>query len=171
MKALQKINFRAPIGFNLPATLESFFLSPLYRWTGIGKQGGSMARLARALPDHEAYAMANLRPAETGLPMVVWAVSAHRHARQDVWVKVCRVPGLVPSGFGNAVSVAVRPEPHLKPPGQAMGALTASDLQAVYDWITLNRAALVDYWDSAISTAELHQRLRHLSCSLSPAAS
>jgi hypothetical protein len=119
-----------------------------------------MAKLARALPDAAAYAMANLRPAETGLPMVVWAVAAHGHARQDVWVKVCRMRGPVPSGFGNTVSVAVRPQPHLEPPGQAMGALTASDLQAVYDWCALNRAALIDYWDSAISTPELHQRLR-----------
>lgn len=121
-----------------------------------------MARLARALPDNDAYAMANLRPAETGLPMVVWAVAAHGHARLDVWVKVCRIPGLIPSGFGNTVSVAVRPQPHLEPPGQAIGALTASDLRAVYDWVALNRAVLVDYWDSAISTAQLHQRLRRL---------
>jgi hypothetical protein len=83
-----------------------------------------MARLARQLADDDAYAMANLRPAETGLPMVVWAVAAHDRARHDVWVKVCRMPGLVPSGFGNTVSVAVRPQPHLEPPGQAMGALT-----------------------------------------------
>ena len=119
-----------------------------------------MAKLARALPDAAAYAMANLRPAETGLPMVVWVVAAHGHARQDVWVKVCRMRGPVPHGFGNTVSVAVRPQPHLEPPGQAMGALTASDLQAVYDWCALNRAALIDYWESAISTPELHHRLR-----------
>jgi hypothetical protein len=51
----------------------------------------------------------------------------------------------VPSGFGNTISVAVRPQPHLEPPGQAMGALTTADLQAVYDWCALNRTALVDY--------------------------
>jgi hypothetical protein len=33
--------------------------------------------------------------------------------------------------------------------------LTTADLQAVYDWCALNRAVLVDYWDSAISTADL----------------
>jgi hypothetical protein len=34
---------------------------------------------------------------------------------------------------------------NLEPPGQAMGAFTTADLQAVYDWCALNRAALVDY--------------------------
>jgi len=121
-----------------------------------------MARLARPLPDHNAYAMSNLRPAETGLPMVVWAVAAHDHARHDVWLKVCRMPGLVPSGFGNTVSVAVRPQPHLEPSGQAIGALTTADLRAVYDWCALHQAALVDYWDCAINTAEMHKRLRRL---------
>jgi hypothetical protein len=129
---------------------------------GIGGQGGSM--------DDDTYAMSNLRPAETGLPMVVWAVTARGNARNNVWLKVSRLPGLVPGGFNTMLNVAVRPTPHLEPPGQAMGALTASDLQAVYDWITLNEAVLLDYWDSAISTAELHRRLRNLSCSLSLAS-
>jgi len=75
-----------------------------------------MARLARQLPGDDACAMSNLRPAKTALPTVVWVVSAHGHARQDVWVKVCRMRGPVPSGFGNTVSVAVRPQPHLEPP-------------------------------------------------------
>jgi hypothetical protein len=41
--------------------------------------------------------------------------------------------------------------------------LSASDLQAVSEWILLNEAALVAYWEYQISTVGLMQRLRRLS--------
>ena len=46
--------------------------------------------------------------------------------------------------------------------------LLAADLQAVSEWIRLNEAALVAYWDCQIDTAELMQRLRPLSPPVPP---
>ncbi len=38
------------------------------------------------------FAMANLFPASTGLPMVIW-VSERGHTRHDVRIKVCQTHG------------------------------------------------------------------------------
>jgi hypothetical protein len=54
-------------------------------------------------------------------------------------------------------SVAVRPAPRL-----VVGQLSPAELRAVSDWITLNEAVLVDYWDGRIYTDELIQRLQRL---------
>ena len=103
------------------------------------------------------FEMANLFPADTGLPMVVWA-SERGHARHDVRVKVNQSHGMrMP---GNLAVVAVRPAPRL-----VAGNLSPADLSAVSDWIRLNEAALVDYWEYRISTAQLIQQLRRLPAS------
>src|SRR4051812_31014415 len=98
------------------------------------------------------FLMANLRPADTGLPMVVW-VSERGNARHDARIKVSQAHGsrIDPA---NTASVAIRPAPHL-----IAGSLSPGDLRAVATWITLNEAALLDYWNSQISTVELIQRL------------
>lgn len=57
----------------------------------------------------------------------------------------------------------LRPAPRL-----FAGHLSAADLQAVSEWIRLNEAALVAYWDCQIDTAELMQRLRPLSPPVPP---
>lgn len=101
------------------------------------------------------YDMANLTPRMTGLPMVVW-VSHRGRARHDVRVKVQQTHGRRIS-LGNTASVAVRPAPHL-----AAGQLSAADLRAVSDWIRLNEAVIVGYWDGTIDTGELVQQLRPL---------
>jgi hypothetical protein len=105
--------------------------------------------------------MANLRPATTGLPMVVW-VSERRNAPHDVRVKVCRVHGdtMQPN---NTASVGVRPTPHL-----ASGQLSPADLQAAIRWINLNADPIVAYWDGLIDTAELVQRLQKLNPPIAP---
>jgi hypothetical protein len=107
------------------------------------------------------YEMANLTPRMTGLPMVVW-VSHRGRARHDVRVKVQQTHGrqMSPS---NTVSVAVRPAPHL-----VAGQLSATDLRAVSQWIRLNEATIVGYWDGTIDTGELIQRLRPLSPPIPP---
>jgi hypothetical protein len=111
--------------------------------------------------DDDFFLMANLRPADTGLPMVIW-VSERGHARHDVRVKVSQTHGsrIDPT---NTATVTVRPTPRL-----IAGRLSPADLQAVSAWIGLNEAALVDYWDSAISTAELLQRLQPLAPRITP---
>jgi hypothetical protein len=101
------------------------------------------------------FEMANLYPADTGLPMVVW-VSERGHARHDVRIKVCESHGtrMLP---GNLATVAVRPHPRL-----VAGHLSASDLDLVSRWIARNEAALVDYWNYRISTVEFVHRLQRL---------
>jgi hypothetical protein len=111
--------------------------------------------------EDDPYRMANLRPAFTGLPMVVW-VSEHGNAPHDVRVKVCRVHGDTIQ-FNNTASVAVRPQPHL-----VAGTLSSADRPAVIGWITLTTAPIVAYWDGQIDTAELMQRLRPLNPPIAP---
>jgi hypothetical protein len=108
--------------------------------------------------EEDFFEMANLFPADTGLPMVVW-VSERGHARHDVRIKVNQSHGtrMLP---GNLAVVAVRPRRRL-----VAGNLSAGDLNAVSEWVRLNEAALVDYWEYRISTAQLIQRLRRLPAS------
>ena len=101
------------------------------------------------------FEIANLFPADTGLPMVIW-VSERGHAPHDVRIKVSQSHGTrtLP---GNLATIAVRPTRRL-----IAGQLSAADLQAVSEWIRLNEAALVAYWDYQISTARLIRRLQRL---------
>ncbi len=101
------------------------------------------------------FEMANLPPRLTGLPMVVW-VSERGNASHDARVKVCRVHG-ERMQWNNTASVAVRPQPRL-----AAGQLPPADLAVVCDWIRLNEAVLVDYWEERIFTDDLLSRLRKL---------
>lgn len=114
------------------------------------------------LYEDDPYTMANLRPATTGLPMVVW-VSERAGAQHDVRVKVSRVHGdrIQP---GNTVSVGVRPQPQQIAPG----GLSPADFRAVANWISLNADPLVAYWDGVIDTFELMQRLRRLNPPIAP---
>jgi hypothetical protein len=113
---------------------------------GFAAWGGEM--------EDDLFLMANLRPAETGLPMV-W-VSERGYARHGARVKVSRTHGdrIDPT---NTASVAID-----RPPRVASGQLSQADLRAVSEWVRLNEAVILDYWDSAISTAEMLQRLRRL---------
>ena len=112
--------------------------------------------MSEATEDLDFYLMANLRPATTGLPMVIW-VSERGNARHDVRIKVSAIHGshIQPT---NLATVAVRPTPHLVV-GQA---LSPTDQQVVFRWVALNETALVDYWEGRIDTAELLQRLQGL---------
>jgi hypothetical protein len=105
--------------------------------------------------DTDFFLMANLRPKTSGLPMVVWG-SERGNARHDVRVKVAlqhgdRIDPLHTAVFG------VRPTP-----GVVSGYLSAADEQAVSDWIKLNEAAILDYWNGVIDTSELLGRLKRL---------
>ena len=65
--------------------------------------------------------------------------------------------------LGNTASVAVRPTPHL-----VAGQLSAVDMRAVSEWIRLNEAVIVGYWDGTIDTGELIQKLQPLSAPIWP---
>jgi hypothetical protein len=101
------------------------------------------------------FEMANLYPATTGLPMTVW-VSPRGNARHDVRVKVNMTHGNQ-MNIANTAVVAVRPQPRV-----VTGRLLSTDEQAVFAWVTLNEAALADYWDGRVDTAGLVVRLRRI---------
>jgi hypothetical protein len=105
--------------------------------------------------DTDFFLMANLRPKTTGLPMVVW-VSERGNARRDVRVKVALQHGdrIDPS---HTAVFGVRPTP-----GLIFGYLSAAEEHVVSDWIKLNEAAILDYWNGVIDTSELLWRLQRV---------
>src|ERR1700751_1870545 len=74
--------------------------------------------------------MANLFPRTTGLPMTVW-VSPRGHAQN----------------IANTAVVGVRPTPHV-----IAGHLFPDDERVVFEWISLNAAAIVEYRGGRIDT-------------------
>jgi hypothetical protein len=106
--------------------------------------------------DDDFFELANLSPALTGLPMVVW-ISERGRSRHDVRVKVSLVPGrrLDP---GRMCSVSVRPDVDVV----AGGPLATVDLDLVRRWIDLNKDTIVDYWNGKLLTDEAIARLRPL---------
>ena len=103
----------------------------------------------------ELFEMANLFPRTTGLPMTVW-VSPRGNARHDVRVKVNTTHG-DNMNITNTAVVGVRPAPHL-----IAGHLSPDYQRAVFEWISLNTAAIVEYWDGRIDTIELGQLLKQI---------
>lgn len=91
----------------------------------------------------ELYEMVNIYPADSGLPMTVWA-GPRGNARHDVRIKVNMAHGNRMT-ISNTAVVAVRPAPRL-----IAGRLSSADLQAVSAWLRLNEAALVAHWDGQI---------------------
>jgi len=60
--------------------------------------------------------------------------------------------------------VGVRPSPHL-----IAGRLLPDDQQAVFQWLSLNAAGLVAYWEGQIDTVQLGQLLKPIPSSQSGA--
>jgi hypothetical protein len=102
---------------------------------------------------NDLFEMANLFPRTTGLPMTVW-VSPRVNARDNARVKVhmTHVNQMNPA---NAAVVCIRPTPHV-----IAGRLSSDDQRAVFEWASLNIAALVAYWEGQIDTIELGQLLK-----------
>jgi len=103
----------------------------------------------------ELFEMANLFPRTTGLPMTIW-VSPRGNARHDVGVKVNIIHG-DQMNIANTAVVGVRPTPHI-----IAGRLSSDDQRVVFEWISLNTAAIIEYWDGRIDTIELGQLLKRL---------
>jgi hypothetical protein len=106
----------------------------------------------------ELFEMANLFPRTTGLPMTVW-VSPRGNSRHDVRVKVNVTHG-DQMNISNMAVVGVRPIPRV-----IAGHLSPDDQRAVFEWVSLNTAALVAYWDGQIDTVQLGKALRRVSSS------
>ena len=113
--------------------------------TGTGQNSGTV----------DLFEMANLFPRTTGLPMTVW-VSPRGRARHDAHIKVYLSPGPCMDVTNTAV-VGLRPRPRL-----IKGRLPGPELDLATQWIGLNEAVLLDFWNGAIDTVELGTRLRGL---------
>ncbi|MBV9374012.1 MAG: hypothetical protein JO320_02950 [Alphaproteobacteria bacterium] len=101
----------------------------------------------------ELFEMANLYPSTTGLPMTVW-VSPRGSARHDIRVKVNMTHGNQMS-IANTAVVSVRPAPRV-----IAGRLSPDDERVVFQWVALNTAALIEYWDGRIDTVQLARLLK-----------
>jgi hypothetical protein len=111
------------------------------------------SRLATGETD-DFFEMANLSPALTGLPMIVW-ISERGHARHDARVKVSLVHGRRARPDRTA-SVSVRPTVEIV----AGPKLDRRDLELVRQWIELNREAIIAYWNGDLLTDEVIARLK-----------
>ena len=102
--------------------------------------------------EQDLFEVANLFPRTTGLPVTVW-VSPRGGARHDVRIKVARTPG-DRMDIADAAVVGVPPQPAL-----LYGELKAEVVRAVFAWASMNREALVAYWDGELDNLELGGRL------------
>jgi hypothetical protein len=105
--------------------------------------------------NRDLFEMANLYPAETGLPMTVW-VLPRGNARHDVGIKVNMTHGNQ-MNISNTAVVAVRPTPRL-----IAGQLSPADATSVFEWARLNTYTLVAYWNGQIGTIQMAQALKPL---------
>jgi hypothetical protein len=119
------------------------------------KSNTPISEQANAITSDELFEMANLYPRTTGLPMTVW-VGPRGNARHDVRIKVNISHGNQ-MNVDNTAVVGVRPVPHL-----IAGRLSSQDQRLVFEWVGLNAAAIIAYWDGDIDTAELIQTLKRL---------
>jgi hypothetical protein len=108
---------------------------------------------AEAQESDDLFEMANLFPHRTGLPMTVW-VSPRGGARHDLRIKVNMTHGNQMNAANTAV-VGVRPAPHM-----IAGRLSPEDERLVFEWIAMNTAALLAYWEGQIDTIDLGERLK-----------
>jgi hypothetical protein len=115
-----------------------------------------LRRPASELDADELYEIANLFPRTTGLPMTVW-VSPRGSARHDVRVKVNMTRG-EQMNIANTAIVGVRPTPHV-----ISGHMSSDDQRVVFEWLSLNTAAIVEHRDGRIDTIELGERLKRIS--------
>jgi Domain of unknown function (DUF4160) len=113
-------------------------------------------RAAKPVTDEtdDLFEMANLSPALTGLPMVVW-ISERGRARHDARVKVSLVHGRRARPDRTA-SVSVRPTVEIV----AGRELERRDMELVRRWIELNREAIIAYWNGDLLTDEAIARLK-----------
>ena len=119
------------------------------------KSRSPISEKADARTSDELYEMANLYPRTTGLPMTVW-VGPRGNARHEVRLKVNLTHGNQ-MNIDNTAVVGVRPTPHL-----VTGRLSSDDARLVFEWIRINEATIIAYWDGNIDTAELIQNLKPL---------
>lgn len=100
------------------------------------------------------FEMSNIRPKDSGLPMVVW-LSFKGKARHDARIKVSKSHGSK-IDFNNLVSVTLRPTIRMIP----ANGLSSDDFHLVVKFIELNSDLILAYWEGEIGTSELMNSLR-----------
>jgi hypothetical protein len=100
------------------------------------------------------FEKANLSPALTGLPMIVW-ISERGHARHDARVNVSPIRGRQARPDRTA-SVSVRPVVEIV----AGPELDRRDMELVRQWIELNRDPILAYRNGDLLTDEVIARLK-----------
>ena len=98
------------------------------------------------------FEMVNLRPKDTGLPMTIW-VGPKAGAKHDIRIKVCMNHGDT-MNLDNLAIVAIRPKPHV-----IVGMLSKNDEKLVFEWINLNLALLIAYWNYQLLTPQMHDKI------------
>ena len=113
-------------------------------------------RASKPVADQEGdlFEMANLSPALSGLPMIVW-ISERGRARHDARVTVSLVHGRRARPDRTA-SVSVRPTVEIV----AGPEIDSRDLALVRQWIEQNREVIIAYWDGDLLTDEVIARLQ-----------
>ena len=91
--------------------------------------------------DLETFAMSNVHPEETGLPMVVFI--SIRNAEHGCRLKVSQIYG-TKVRFAQWFSMTVEDEPRII--GDS-GDIKMKDIQQVKEFIRLNRRVILDFWD------------------------
>ena len=107
--------------------------------------------MAAAFLEEELWRLAPLGAGKTGLPFIVW-ISSGQCVRHAARVKVAREMADLPDNM-TSVSIASPATIHDGPP------LAPADLRKLDTWITLNRGALLDYWNCKLTTDEVMERL------------
>lgn len=95
--------------------------------------------------------MAAVGPRKTGLSFVVW-ISPKGYAKHSARVKVSDSPKLIKP---LSISVGIN-----EPMELYEGDLSAHKLSKLREWITLNRPALLKYWDAETFTEDVMDELR-----------
>src|ERR1700682_2244416 len=114
---------------------------------------GHHRRIERENIDPESsFDTANLYPRTTGLPRTVWI--SPRMGQLDARIKVALAPGEKMIA-DQAVNVLLRPKIHQRDDEEQLPRMV---MRAVTKWAKLNHAALMDFWNGEIDSAEFHKR-------------
>ena len=96
------------------------------------------------------FEMANFGTKTTGLPMIVCV--SEKRATHGPRIKVSRSYNhKVLIGDTFSVSIADKP----KVVAGDVGEISTTDLKRVFDWVVLNKEALIKYWNHELLTDEL----------------
>jgi hypothetical protein len=104
------------------------------------------------------FEMANLRQVETGLPMIIWADVDRKGSHNQPRLKVS-TSHATRVGDDELVSVSIEDSPKILQKNK-QDVLSSADMQALSEYIRLNKAALLGYWNGEIGTLELHRHLK-----------